>query len=249
MGVHAGALVFISAFVGAFLGVFVGRRLPARHLAPETKDVVRLGMGMVATITALVLGLLVQSAKTFYDGQSAELAQMSANIVMLDRFLRHYGPEADEARLVLRRGVAGALDALWPNEPTKLNMSPLSASSDRLYDYIEELRPKDDRQRSIQAHASSIAVSLGQTRWLIFEQTIKSSSRPLLVVLLLWVTSIFFSWGMYAPFNTTTVIVFLISALSVAASVVLIQDWSSPYSGLLRISPAPLRAAQMELQK
>src|SRR5215471_13446188 len=127
MGAFAGAVALSCAFGGALLGVFVGSRLPLRHRSPETKDVVRLGMGMVATITALVLGLLIASAKSYYDGQGAELAQVSANVVMLDRLLRHYGREADDGRVLLRASVDRALESLWPNDRTKADLLPPAA--------------------------------------------------------------------------------------------------------------------------
>ena len=249
MSLHAGAIVFVCAFGGALIGVYLGRLLPQRHLTPETKDVVRLGMGMVATVAALVLGLLIESAKTSYDTQNEELAQVSANVVLLDRLLRHYGPEADAGRMQLRAGVERALETIWTSGKKHANLSPDSIHSEALYDTIQELTPKDDRQRAIQSQASSLAVTLGQARWLMFEQTSATLATPLVVVMSLWLTSVFVSWGMYSPFNTTTVVVFFVAALSVSASVVLIQELYSPYTGLLRVPSTPLRRAYVELRQ
>jgi hypothetical protein len=53
---------------------------------------------LVATTVALVLGLLVASAKSFYDTQTSEVTQLSTNVLLLDRLMAHYGPEATEAR-------------------------------------------------------------------------------------------------------------------------------------------------------
>ena len=249
MSFHAGAVVFVCAFGGALVGVFIGGRLPQRHLTAETKDVVRLGTGMVATVAALVLGLLIGSAKSFYDSQNEELAQMSANVVLLDRLLRHYGPEADAGRMILRAGVARTIEAMWPGGTTHTDESPDAVHAEALYDEIHELTPKDERQRAIQSEASSLALTVGQTRWLMFEQNSATLSIPLVLVLSLWLTSIFVSWGMYSPFNAMAVTVFFIAALSVSASVVLIQELYSPYSGLLRVSSAPLRRASLQLQQ
>src|SRR5258706_2839022 len=100
--ITASLIVFACVFGGALVGVFLRSALPQQHLSAESKDIVRLGMGLVGTMAALVLGLLVASAKGSYDAQSSELTQMSANIVLLDRILAHYGPEAKQTRDMLR---------------------------------------------------------------------------------------------------------------------------------------------------
>ena len=89
------AIVFACVFGGAMFGVFLRAVLPEHHWNPESKDVVKLGMGLVATMCALILGLLVSSAKSYFDTQSSELTEMSSKIVMLDRLLAHYGPETN----------------------------------------------------------------------------------------------------------------------------------------------------------
>jgi hypothetical protein len=236
-------VVFVCVFSGALLGVFLGRKLPPRHQTPETKAVVRLGMGMVGTIAALVLGLLIGSAKTFYDAQTEDLARISTNTVLLDSVLRRYGAEAAEARNLLRAIVGRSLKTIWSNQPTEMTLSPRALHSGALYDEIQMLAPKDDRQRQIQSQALSIAFNLGEARWLVFEQTSAAPSNILLGVILLWLTSIFVSWGMYSPFNATTAAVFAVAALSVAGAILLIQELYSPYEGLLRLSSEPLRLA------
>ena len=80
-------IVFACIFGGALCGIFLHSVLPERHLSNDSKDIVKLGMGLVATMAALVLGLLVALAKGSYDAQSSELIQMSANIALLDRVL------------------------------------------------------------------------------------------------------------------------------------------------------------------
>jgi len=237
------SLVFLCTFTGALLGSGVGRKLPPRHQTAETKDVVKLGMGMVGTIAALVLGLLISSAKTFYDAQSEDLTRTSANIVLLDLLLRHYGPEADQARQLLRDIVGRSLHTIWSKEGIGSNVPPSALHAGVLYDAIQGLAPKDDRQRSIQSQALSLAFSMGEARWLVFEKASATPSRMLIVVMALWLTSIFVSWGLYSPFHATTVTVFAIAALSVAGAVLLIQELYSPYGGLLRLSSEPLRLA------
>ena len=122
-------------------------------------------MGVIATMAALVLGLLVASAKNFYDAQSSELTQMSANIILLDRVLAHYGPETKEARDLLRGAVARTLDLIWPQKPEQHSqMEPTAGGGEILYDKIQELSPKTDTQRTLQAQASSMAIDIGKMR-------------------------------------------------------------------------------------
>jgi hypothetical protein len=237
-------IVFACIFGGALLGIFLHRSLPQHHLASDSKDIVKLGMGLVGTMAALVLGLLVASAKGSYDAQSAELTQMSANIATLDRALALYGPETKEIRTLLRGAIGRMTDQLWSSTSP---VPPSAAGGEILFEKIQGLSPKNDTQRSLQSQAVSIAVDIGKARWLMYEQAITSVSMPLLVVLVLWLTVIFISFGLFAPFNATVVSSLLVSALSVSGAIFLILEMYSPYSGLIQISSAPLRAALAHL--
>ena len=160
-------IIFACVFGGALLGVYLRGVLPEEHLSGDSKDTVRLGMGLVGTMAALVLGLLVASAKNFYDTQTSELIQMSAKIVLLDRVLAHYGPETKEARDLLRSAVARAVDKLWSKGRRQLLQTQ---PGEIIYNKIQELSPKNDAQRSFQAQASNLAIDIGKARWLMFEQ-------------------------------------------------------------------------------
>jgi hypothetical protein len=205
-------------------------------------------MGLVATLAALVLGLLIASAKGSYDSQSTEVTELSAKVVFLDRVLAHYGPEAREARELLRSSVARAIDQMWSKDPAILfKATPGTAGAEVLADKVQELSPKNDSERAIQSQAMSIVMALGQTRWLLYEQRLSSVSMPVLVVLTFWVTALFVSFGLFAPFNTTTIVSLLVSALSVSGAIFLILEMYTPYAGLIQISSVPLRAALAQL--
>jgi len=241
------SIVFACVFGGALLGILLHRLLPEPHLGSDSKDVVKLGMGLVGTMAALVLGLLVASAKGSYDAQSTELTQMSANVALLDRVLAHYGPEANEPRALLRAAVVRLLDLLWPRSGPGAAPSAPPAAGEALYEKIQALSPKSDAQRTLQGLASGLVVEFGRTRWLMYAQESTSVSRPLLVVLVLWLSAIFLSFGLFAPFNTTVVASLFVSALSVSGAVFLILEMYAPYAGLIQISSAPLRAALEQL--
>ena len=241
-------IVFACVFGGAMFGTFLRGALPQDHLCADSKDVVKMGMGLVATMAALVLGLLVSSAKGFYDAQSAEVTEMSAKIILLDRVLAHYGPETKEARDVLRGAVVESLDRIWPQERTKASEPGApSKGAEAFLDKIQALSPKDDRQRSLQAQALSMAIGLAQTHWLMYEQGVGSVSKPMLVILIFWLTAIFISFGLCALRNATVITALFVSGLSVSAAIFLILEMYTAFSGLIKISSAPLRAAVTHL--
>ena len=245
-----GLIVFACCFGGALFGMFLSTRLPEQHLRAESKNIVNLGMGLVGTMTALVLGLLVASAKSYYDNQSTELTEMSANIVVLDRVLAHYGPEAQEVRDLLHGAAARMLTLLWSQDSQRNpQMAPTAAGGEIIFDKIQELSPKSDPQHSLQAQALSMAVALGKTRWLMFEQGSSSISTPLLAMLVFWLAIIFTSFGLFAPRNATVMVSLFLCALAVGTAIFLILEMYAPFQGLIQISSAPVRSALAQLGK
>lgn len=234
----------LCVFGAALFGMFLRAVLPKHHLDADSKDTVRLGIGVIATMAALVLGLLVASAKSFYDTQSSELTQLSANIVLLDRVLAHYGPETKEARDLLRAAVARGLDRMSHQDQQHSQMEP---GGEMLYDKIQALSPQNDAQRAVQAQASSIAINLGTLRWLMIEQGSSSVSKPLLVILVFWLAIVFASFGLFAPRNTTVIATLFLCALSVSGAIFLIIAMYTPFQGLMQISGAPLHNALAHL--
>jgi membrane-bound ClpP family serine protease len=241
-------ITFAFVFGGAMLGILLRANLPERHLTTESKEAVKVGMGLVATMVALVLGLLIASAKSSYDTQNSELTEMSSKIVLLDRVLAHYGPEAKDAREQLRGIVVRVLDQLWSKDRTgHSQMEPSTTGAEALYDTLEALKPKDDSQRITQSQAMNIAIGLGQTRWLMYEQKMSSISMPLLALLIFWLTALFISFGLFAPRNATVIAALFVSSLSVSGAILLILEMYTPYEGVIRISDAPIRAALAHL--
>ena len=219
--------------------------LPEHHLDADTKSVVNLGMALVGTMSALVLGLLIASAKSSFDAQRGEFIQMSTNVILLDRILARYGPETKKARDVLR-SAALSLDRNWSEDTSRserLDSSAMKAAGASFYEKIQELTPRNDFQRSLQGQALQTALSLGQTRSLLLEQAGSSIPTPFLVVLVFWLSIIFTSFGLFAPYNATVVATLFVCALSVSGAIFLILELDSPFAGLLQISDVPLRDA------
>jgi len=233
------ALVFACAFGGALLGMTLRALLPEQ----ETKDVVKLGVGLIGTMAALVLGLLVASAKGSYDTRSSELTQMAANAILLDRVLAHYGTETIQTRKLLKAAVARMIEQTWSSDGPAAGPSSLPSVAEPLFDQIQNLAPRTDAQRALQSQAESMAIALGQTRWLLFEQSGSSISTPFLVVVVFWLSILFVSFGLFAPRNWTVIVTLGVSAMSVAGAIFLILELDRPFSGVIQISPAPLTKA------
>ncbi len=244
------AIVFSALFGAALLGMQLRRRLPDHHLCDKTKDAVRIGMGSVATMAALVLGLLVASTKGTYDTEKSELIQLSAKIIWLDRLLINYGPESKECRAILRHAVQASVKRMWPDEGTGLEeAAPTSVWSQELPMTIQKMSPQTEAQRSFKSQAVVTAADLGQMRWLLFEQTESSISTPLLVMMVFWLALTYLSVGLFAPPNGTVVIAQLMAALAVAGALFLILELDQPFSGLVKISSAPMVNALDQLVK
>jgi hypothetical protein len=243
-----GLCVFACVFGAAVSAMLIRNALPKHHLSADTKDLVKLAMGLVATMAALVLGLLVASAKGSYDTQKAEVIQMSGKVVFLDRMVAHYGPEAAEARALLRRVLEVAITRIWPEHKlTGAQLAPTAAGGEALFDVLQNLAPQTDAQRSQKAQALALASDLGQMRWLLFEQAGSSISTPLLVIVVFWLAILFFSFGLFAPSNATAVASLLVAALSVSGAILLILELDQPFSGLIRISSQPMQNALSQL--
>ncbi|MCI0353629.1 MAG: DUF4239 domain-containing protein, partial [Acidobacteria bacterium] len=179
--------------------------------------------------------------------QSSELTQMSANIIVLDRVLARYGPETKEARDLLRRTVARALDRIWPEDSSRPGQLEPAAGSEGPYEKIQQLSPQNEVQRSLQAQALNISIDLTRMRWLLVEQAGSSIPMPFLVVVVFWLTIIFVTFGLFAPPNATVIATLFVCALSVSGAIFLILELDRPFEGLVQISSAPLRNALAHL--
>ncbi len=248
------AIAFFCCLGGALVGMFLHVRLPDHHLDGASKDTVRLVMSLVATLAALVLGLLIASAKSSYDTQAAGLQQMSADIAQLDRMLVLYGPETRDLRDFLRQTVIVAHQRVWPTEgnasqPANVDPSAGHEQIDAFFMKLQSLPAKTEAQIRAQNAAWQLAASLTQIRMLLYEQLGGSASRPLLVVLIFWVSVLFTGFGLFARFNVTIVVTFIIGAISVGGAIFLILELNQPYAGLIRLSDAPIEAALASMDR
>jgi hypothetical protein len=245
------ALIVFGCLVGAvLLGRVLRRLLPEDHLTADSRDTIKLAMGLVATMAALVLGLLVSSAKGSYDTERSEVIQMAAKVAFLDRVLATYGPEAAEARSRFHDAVNEAVQRMWPGEAhVPGHLAPNSQAGNVVYGAVQDLSPHDDTQRKLKEEATTLATDLGQLRSLLVAQAVPSISTPMLIILVSWLIVIFIGFSVLAPPNPPVIFALMVSALAVSGAIFLILELDQPFDGLIRISSQPMLNALHQFGK
>jgi hypothetical protein len=239
------AYFVVCTFGAAVLGMVLRFYLPDHHLRDDSKDVVKLVMGLIATLVALVLGLLIASANSYYNTQRDELQTLSANIVNLDQALARYGPEADATRAAFHEVVVASHDRMWrtkstfSGQPAPQQESALSVFRNGLL----SLTPATDVQRHLLAQATGLSDNLLAMRLLMSVQIGNSMSWPFLFILVFWVSVLFLGFGLLSERNGTLVAALLVGSVAVGSATFLILELNQPYTGLLALSDAPLQQA------
>ena len=237
-------LIFVLTLGGILLGTLLRRALPEHHLGKDSQDVVRLGVGLIGTIAALLLGLLIAAAKSSFDTQSTQVTQITADIILVDNLLAQYGPEARPIRQQMRSAIDPWVDQLWREKQASSAMPfEANASAEQVYLAIQALSPQNDLQRSLQARAAQVSNDLAQTRLLLFAESGNVIPVPFLAILVLWLVIIFASFSLFSALNATVFTCLSLFALSVSCAIFLILELGQPFSGLMTISSAPLRHA------
>ncbi len=242
MIIAAVALILFIVLVGVtLLGGRLRRLLPEEQLSAESRDAIKLALGLVGTMTAILLGLLISSAKGAFDTTRTEVIQMAAKVALLDRVLALYGPETAEARRALRDATADGVRRTWPAErsgPVRLDPNP--QMGDAVYAPISHLAPRDDAQRALKTEAATLMVQLAEIRALLQAQAVPSVSKPLLIALMIWLVVIFLGFSLLAPANATSTLALMAGAFSVACAIFIILELDFPFAGIVRVPSEPM---------
>ena len=245
------SIVLIACLVGAGAGFYLRRFLPESHLSGDSKDVVKQGFGLIATMVALVLGLLVATAKSSFDAEAAGFEQLSTNIIVLDRAFANYGPEAQPSREKLKHAIASMAESLWPTSGPKhelvIDSTDVTKGGRELFAAIRELAPKDDTQRAIKTQAIALGTELAKTRWSLSQPGEPLLPTPFLVVMIFWLGVLFASYGLFTPRTATVIATLVICAVSLAGAIFLVVDLGEPTTGLIQVSGVSLRYALSQL--
>jgi hypothetical protein len=248
-----GVIAFVCVLGGLVAGLLLRNVLPGHHLTGDSKEAIKMGSGLIATLSALVLGLLISSAKSSFDDMSQAITQSSAKLIMLDRTMARYGPQTQPIRQILRSSLIERIQMVWPENKNDVDgfttFERAPATMELVSDKLRELTPQNDSQRIFQSESLQLCKEMQQTRWLAIEQSQISLPRPFLVVLLFWLTILFGSIGLFAPPNKTVLTVLIVCAISVAGAIFLIEEMNSPFKGIMKISSAPLIKAVQYIGK
>jgi Protein of unknown function (DUF4239) len=243
-------LVFAIIFGGALLGAVVRPFLSEQHLNPDSRDVVKMTTGLIGTLTALVLGLLIGSAKSSFDQKTNQVRQLTATVILLDDLLMQYGPETVPVRNLLRQSIQPMANRIWHEEETQTG-GPVrfksSVESTAFENELERLSPTNDSQRSLQSRAIQAFTEGAQIRLQLFAQTGGSIPTPFLVILVFWLSAIFVSFTLFARTNMVVMVSLFVCALSFAGAIFLVLELDNPFTGLMGISSATLRSALLPL--
>ncbi|OAJ57942.1 hypothetical protein A6V36_19665 [Paraburkholderia ginsengiterrae] len=243
-------IVFVCVFGCGLLGLGLRSFLPDHHLSEDSTAIVKLGAGLMATLAALVLGLLIASAKVAFDRLNEEFTQTAATVVMIDRTLADYGPEAKEARELLRRTYASAVDQFYSEGGAgKAKVDALEGLERmvQLQQKLRELAPRNDMQRMVQSEALARSHDLADARWILFRPGEGAIPTPFLAVLVLWLGILFAGFGLVSVNYRTAFVTLFVCALSASGAIFLIEDIAHPLEGLMQISRTPARIALSHL--
>lgn len=241
-----GIFVFACTFGSVLAGLWLRAILPQHHLDEETQATVKVGIGLIATMTALVLGLVTASAKGSFDALDSEVKSTAAVILTLDRTLDRYGPETEGIREALYRALEGRLQRIWPQTSSPAAEPDLMEAAQGIEGVAKRIRglaAQNDEQRWFQARAMDLGETVLEARWAMRSKVGTSVPVPFLVVLVFWLIVIFASYGLFAPRNGTAIAILFVCALSVASAIFLILEMDDPFTGVIRISPDPLNYA------
>lgn len=236
-------ITLMSISGGVLLSTVLRRLLPEHHLREDSRDAVKTATGTMATLVALVIGLLVSSAKTSFDATSTALTQGGAKIITLDHILSRYGPQARDARAQLRRSVVLGIERIWPGDQGEVNAFDEATGMDQVYDKVRDLSPQNEAQQHLRSQALQLAGELMQSRWLLLEQSQNHLPTIFLVVLISWLTALFLGLSLLAPPNVTALSALFVCALSMSGAVFLVLELSHPLEGVIKVPSAPLQKA------
>ena len=245
-----GLVVYAVILAGAFAGWKVRCRLPKHHLTEETKSLVSVSTAVVATVSALVLGLLISNANSTFTRLGGEVTSLSAEILRLDQILHRYGSAADPSRETLRQYAERKAADLFPDDPADLQVGNPATYEllQSLEDMMLALKPANARDQWWLGQAMTLAAKIGDARWLIAQQVGQGTPKAFVALLVMWLVLLFASFGLFAPHNLTSAVVLTMCALAVTGAVVMFLELEKGFGQVVRVSPEPMRQAVRVLQ-
>jgi hypothetical protein len=240
-----GLIVLAIILAGAITGLKLRKLLPAEHLTDETKSLVSASTAVVATVSALVLGLLISNANSSFIRLGGQVTALSAEILRLDQILRRYGSDAYPARETLRQYTEQKTADLFPDNPADVHLGNPSTYEllQRLEDMMLGLKPANSRDQWWMGQAMTLAAKIGDTRWLIAQQVGQGTPKAFVALLVFWLALLFASFGLFAPHNLTSAVILTLCALAVAGAVAMFLELEQGFGRMIHVSPRPMLQA------
>ncbi|WP_419899620.1 bestrophin-like domain [Roseomonas sp. USHLN139] len=244
-------LITLLVFGAALLGLRMRRSLPGPHLASEARDGVVRGTSTISLLASLVLGLLLSTSKATLDNTDRQIQLHAADLVALDQALQDYGPEAAALRGTVREVARRTLRDIWPPAGAPflgLSDEAVAAALDSLARAALDLPAAGPAQQWARGQMLELTAALRRQRILLGEQAGPTVRPIFLVVLVAWISALFFFYGLHTPANGSTLAAFLVFAVVTGSAFFLILEMDSPLEGILRISSTPLERALRTMQ-
>jgi hypothetical protein len=233
---------FVAIVAGIAAGMLLRRRLDGKHL-DAAKEVIRLGASFLARLSAVLISLMIASAKSSYDTQDSHFRQLVAYMVETDRLLSQYGPESKQVRLLMRQAMPAAIDRIWREKRAGLQDSAFTSASlaEQLNGAIAALTPADDAQRALKLRIELAGAEIARTRPLMFSDGEPAILTPFLSILMFWLAVVFASYSLFVGPGRSVIVALLVFAWSISSALFLVADLSQPFVGLMQIPKEQLR--------
>jgi hypothetical protein len=234
---------FFAIIAGGAIGMTLRVRLPMAYLNAETREMIRLGASLLATLVAVLISLTIASAKSSYETQDAHFRQLAAYLVEADQLLAQYGPEATGMRQLMREAVPAAIDRIWREKATASQDTAFTARSlaEQLYTAVAALSPNNDTQHALKSRVEQAIADMARTRLSMFADGDTPVLTPFMLILIFWLVVVFVSFGLFIEPGPVVFAALLVFALSISTALFLVADLSRPFIGLMQIPKEQLK--------
>lgn len=234
---------FVALVAGIAIGMFLHKRLPVAQLGAGQKEVIRLGAGFLATLAAVLISLMIASAKNSYDNQDSHFRTLAAYLVETDQLLVQYGPETTQIRILMRQAVPAAIDRIWREKRSASQDSAFTSASlaEQINGAIATLSPANDAQRALKRRIEEASAEIAKARLLMFADGEPPILTPFLLILIFWLAVVFVSYALFVEPGPVVIVALLVFAFSISSALFLVADLSQPFVGLMQLPKQQLR--------
>jgi hypothetical protein len=233
-------VVAATTFGASLIGMALQWEVPADVLT-AAKGPVGAMVGLVTLLLALVLGLLVYTAFSVFSTQRDEAFSLGPMVAEVDLALELYGPEAAAGRAGLLAALKRSRARFFGDSkrgPQPFTFEEMRAIFLSQASFFDSLDPATDAQRSLVASARDQVRKLADTQMLMARQIASPFPPHVLTVVICWASALFLGNGLVAAPNAVSVLAHFAGAVSIGIAIFLILELSSPYTGVIRLSPA-----------